>query len=489
MIHTLGAIELRNRFVKGEISAKQIAQDYLDRITKLEPQIDAFLEVFEPSMMESADRLDAKRRGGETLGVLAGVPVAIKDAINIKGHVTTCGSKILKNFVAPFDATVIRRIHDEDGLCIGKTNLDEFAMGSSCEYSAFKLTKNPWDLSLVPGGSSGGSAAAVAAEMAPIALGSDTGGSIRLPSSFCGISGFKPTYGRVSRYGLVALASSLDQIGPFAFRCEDIELMMQVIGRHCNQDSTSMNIPAFAPVLFEERFKKGLKVGVPWKFLEQLPQESRKIFDRSIGHLRELGAAIVDVDLSLLASSVSAYYILLPAEASTNLARYDGIRYGLRSSNAHTLDEVYDLSREEGFGDEVKRRILLGTFVLSSGYQDAYYKQAQKVRQLIINRFDDAFATCDVVALPVSTGGAFPFGAKSDPLSMYLEDIYTIGANLAGLPALSIPSGFLDDGRPIGLQLMGNQRADADVLAVGKAFQGITPYHTERPTMKGMKTK
>jgi aspartyl-tRNA(Asn)/glutamyl-tRNA(Gln) amidotransferase subunit A len=255
--------------------------------------------------------------------------------------------------------------------------------------------------------------------------------------------------------------------------------MMQVIGRHCENDSTSMNIDSFTPVQFENRYKGVFRVGVPWKFLEKLPQESRKIFDRSIDHLRSLGATIVDVDLSLLASSVSAYYILLPAEASTNLARFDGIRYGLRSARAKTLDELYDLAREAAFGDEVKRRILLGTFVLSSGYQDAYYKHAQKVRQLIINKFDEAFGTCDVVASPVTTGGAFAFGAKSDPLSMYLEDIYTIGANLAGLPALSIPAGFLDDGRPIGLQIMGNQRADADVLAVGKAFQRITKYHME----------
>jgi aspartyl-tRNA(Asn)/glutamyl-tRNA(Gln) amidotransferase subunit A len=260
---------------------------------------------------------------------------------------------------------------------------------------------------------------------------------------------------------------------------------MKVIGRHCTHDSTSMKIPPFAPISFEERFSGSFRVGVPWKFLEQLPEESKVIFLRSLDHLKQLGATIVDVDLSLLASSVSVYYILVPAEASTNLARFDGIRYGLRSQKATSLDEVYDLSREEGFGDEVKRRILLGTFVLSSGYQDAYYKQAQKVRQLIINKFDEAFTSCDVVASPVSTGGAFPFGAKSDPLSMYLEDIYTIGANLAGLPAMSLPAGFLPDGRPIGLQLMGNQCQDAEVLAIGKAFQKVTTYHMKRPTMKG----
>ena len=358
-------------------------------------------------------------------------------------------------------------------------------MGSSCEHSAYKITRNPWDLRLVPGGSSGGSGVAVSTEMATLALGTDTGGSIRLPSSFCGISGFKPTYGRVSRFGVVALASSFDQVGPFAYRCEDLELIMQVIGKHCQKDSTSLPDPDFAPVSFAERFGASFRVGVPWQFLEDLPKESRAIFDRSLSHMKALGGKIVEVDLSMLTSSIAVYYILMTAETSTNLARFDGIRYGVRSNSATTLDEVYDLSREEGFGAETKRRILLGTFVLSSGYQEAYYKKAQKVRQLIINQFETAFQGCDVVATPVSTGGAFALGAKQDPLSMYLEDIYTVGANLAGLPALSIPSGRLADGRPIGFQLMAPQRHDAEVLSVGRAFQAITAYHNERPTMKG----
>jgi aspartyl-tRNA(Asn)/glutamyl-tRNA(Gln) amidotransferase subunit A len=483
-MHSLSAIEIRNRFVKGEVSATEIAKHFLGRVQKIDPQVGAFLEVCEAQMLEQADRLDAKRRGKEPLGLLAGVPIGIKDNMNIKGHVTTCGSKILKNFVAPYDATVVRRIREEDGLLVGKLNLDEFAMGSSCEHSQYKVTRNPWDLNLVPGGSSGGSAAAVAAEMATMSLGSDTGGSIRLPASFCGISGFKPTYGRVSRFGLVALASSFDQIGPFAYRCEDLEVMMQVIGTHCEKDSTSLPEPDFTPISFAERFGTSFRVGVPWQFLEGLPKESRAIFDRSLAHLEALGGKIVEVDLSLLTSSIAVYYILMTAETSTNLARYDGVRYGVRSNRAKTLDEVYDLSREEGFGDETKRRILLGTFVLSSGYQEAYYKKAQKVRQLIINQFESAFQGCDIVVSPVSTGGAFAFGAKKDPLSMYLEDIYTVGANLAGLPALSIPSGHLADGRPIGLQLMAPQRQDAEVLAIGRAFQAITNYHNERPTIQ-----
>lgn len=484
MIHSLSATELHHRFVSGDLSATEIAKQYLNRIRTYEPQIRAFLEVFEAPMLEQADRLDAKRRGKAPLGRLAGVPVGIKDIINVKDHRTSCGSKMLEHFIAPFDATAVRRIREEDGLFVGKLNLDEFAMGSSCEYSAYQQTRNPWDTRLVPGGSSGGSAAAVAAEMAAITLGTDTGGSIRLPASFCGISAFKPTYGRVSRFGLVAFASSFDHIGPLAYRCEDLEMVMGVIGSHCTRDSTSLPEPDFAPTPFAERFGKGFRVGVPWHFIEGLNPEVLAIFKRSLGHLEALGGTIVDVDLSILSSAIAVYYILITAEASTNLARFDGIRYGLRSGRAKMLEEVYDLSREEGFCDEVKRRILLGTFVLSSGYQEAYYKKAQKVRQLIINRFDEAFSHCDVVAMPVATGGAFAFGAKKDALSMYLEDIYTVGANLAGLPALSLPGGRLADGRPLGFQLVGPQRRDSDVLSLGRAFQAHTTYHNERPTMK-----
>ena len=483
-MHSLSASALRQRFIKGEVSATEIANHFLARIAAHEPQIGAFLEVFEAAVLGQADRLDAKRRRKEPLGRLAGVPIGVKDIINIRGHKTTCGSKMLESFIAPFDATVVRRMREEDGLFIGKLNLDEFAMGSSCEHSAFKRTKNPWDTKLVPGGSSGGPAAAAAAEMASITLGSDTGGSIRLPASFCGISAFKPTYGRVSRYGLVALASSFDHIGPLAYRCEDLELAMQVIGTRCLQDSTSLDEPDFTPASFAERFGKGFRVGVPWEFFEGLGAEAKSLFQRSLGHLQALGGEVVDVDLSILSSAIAVYYILMTAEVSTNLARFDGIRYGLRSDRAKTLDEVYDLSREEGFGDEVKRRIVLGTFVLSSGYKEAYYKKAQKVRQLTINRFEEAFRECDVIAMPATAGGAFPFGAKKDPLSMYLEDIYTVGANLAGLPALSLPAGRLSDGRPIGFQLIAPQRGDADVLSLGRAFQSMTTYHEERPALK-----
>jgi aspartyl-tRNA(Asn)/glutamyl-tRNA(Gln) amidotransferase subunit A len=480
-MHTLSAIEIHEKFVQGEISAVEIATHFLMRIQKIDQQVGAFLEIFEKDILYQASELDAKRVRKEPLGALAGVPIAVKDNINVTGYETTCASKILKGYISPYDATVIRRIKEEDGLIFGKLNMDEFAMGSSCEYSAFKQTKNPWDLSLVPGGSSGGAAVAIASDMVSITLGSDTGGSIRLPASFCGISAFKGTYGRVSRNGLVALGSSLDQIGPLAHSCEDLERMMEVIGVHCEKDSTSISGANFTPVKFEERYKNGFTVGVPWQFLEGLQEDSRAIFDRFIDHLKTLGGKVVEVDLSILNYAIAVYYIIGTAEFSTNLSRYDGIRYGLRSERAATLDDVYDFSREDGFGDEPKRRILLGTFVLSSGYQEAYFKKAQKVRQIIINKFADAFSKCDFVALPVSTGGAFPFGQVKDPLQMYLEDIYTVGANLAGVPAMSLPAGNLPDGRPVGVQLMARQRQDAELMSVGKAFQKLTSYHTARP--------
>jgi len=444
-MHSLSACELHRRFIAGEVSAREIADTFLDRIRRLDPALGAYLEVFEESVVEQADRLDRKRQGKESLGLLAGVPIAIKDNINIKGEKTTCASKFLENFVAPFDATLIRRIREEDGIILGKTNLDEFAMGTTCENSSAHITRNPWNTNNVPGGSSGGSAATVAAEMASIAFGSDTGGSIRLPASFCGISSFKPTYGRISRYGLVAFGSSLDQIGPMAYRCEDLERIMQVVAVPCEKDSTSLPDPAFSPISFEKRFGDGFTVGVPWQFLEGLPNETRALFDRAVETLTSMGAKVVEVDLSILKYAVSTYYIICTAEASTNLARFDGIRYGVRSDRAQTLDEVYDLSR------------------------------------LIINKFNEAFSKCDCIAFPTSLGGAFTFEEKKDPLSLYLEDLYTVGANLTGVPVMALPSGFLSDGRPLGFQLFGKQRHDAELLSIGRAFQEATDYHTKRP--------
>lgn len=482
-MHTLSAIEIRDKFLKGEFSAVQITQTFLDRIAKFDGQIGAFLAVFNERALAKAKALDEKRARGEKLGKLAGIPIAIKDNIHVKDELSTCASKFLANYRAPFNSTVTTLLEAEDAIIIGKTNMDEFAMGSSTENSAVKTTHNPWNLKCTPGGSSGGSAAAVAARLCPLALGSDTGGSIRQPASFCGITGFKPTYGRVSRYGLVAFGSSLDQIGPLATTVSDASLLMEVMGRHCENDSTSLDMP---PEDYLNTFNgniKGLKIGVPWQFLEGLNEEAKDHFNQSLDTLKGLGATIVDVDLSILKYSIAVYYILATAEASTNLARFDGVRYGIRSPKAQTLDEVYEFSKEDGFGPEVKRRILLGTYVLSSGYQDAYYKKAQKVRTLIIDRFNDAFKKCDVVATPVSPFAAFEIGAIKDPLQMYLADIYTIASNLAGVPAISIPGGFTKEKKPVGIQFMGPQKCDKNVMQIAYALEKATPQNSAIPTL------
>lgn len=465
-----------------ELSAVQIIQSCLDRIAQYDDQVHAFLSVWPERALQQARRLDEKLASGQPCGCMAGIPMALKDNMHVQGEKTTCASKMLANFVAPFDATIVERLEAEDAIILGKTNLDEFAMGSSCETSAFGPTRNPWNLEYSPGGSSGGSAAAVAAGMCPVAFGSDTGGSIRHPGSFCGVAAFKPTYGRVSRYGLVALGSSMDQIGPLAMTVEEIELMMKVIGSYCPRDSTSLREPSFQPIDFKKKYPNGCTVGVPYSLLKDLSEEPRRVFDQSIETLKSLGAKVIDVDLSTLAYVVSVYQIVGTAEWSANFARFDGIRYGHRSKEAHTLDEVYTHSREEGFGREVKRRLMLGTFVLSSGYQDAYFKKAQKVRSVMQQQFRDVFKQCDFVAMPVTPTSAFRVGSKKDPLSMYLEDLYTIGSNLVGLPALSVPAEEVA-GMPYGLQLIGPQFADAEVLAIGKAFQEKRNI-MKRPIMK-----
>lgn len=470
-MHDLTAIELNKKFLNKELKAVDIVRHFLNRIDEQEPVIKAFLAVFHDKAMKVAEEQDARLARGEKLGRLAGVPVAIKDNIHVLGEITTCGSKFLKNYRAPFKATATRLLEAEDAIIIGKTNCDEFAMGSSTENSAFQKTANPLNTKLTPGGSSGGSAAAVAARMAPIALGSDTGGSIRQPASFCGLVGFKPTYGRVSRYGLVAYGSSLDQIGPFSHDAADSALVMDIIGKPCLHDSTSIQTPAEEILPRLNRGIKGFKIGVPWVFLEGLAEEPKKSFMSAIERLKSLGCEIVDIDLSILKYSLPVYYIVACAEASTNLARFDGIRYGVRSEKAKNLDEVYDLSRDEGFGAEVKKRIMLGTYVLSKGYQDAYYKKAQKVRNLILQKYQEAFKKCDLVATPTSPFVAFEIGSIKDPIQMYLEDIYTISINLAGLPAVSIPSGKTAEGLPMGLQLIGPQTHDANVLQAAAAFE------------------
>ncbi len=465
------AHQLHQAFLKGELTASEIAAYFLMRIQNLDGDLQAFLNIFSERVMEKAEKLDSKRATGQPLGKLAGIPIAIKDNIQIKGETTTCGSKFLSNYTAPFDATVIRLIEEEDGLILGKTNLDEFAMGSSTEHSAYQITRNPWKLACTPGGSSGGSASAVSGRLAPISLGSDTGGSIRQPASFTGTVGFKPTYGRVSRYGLVAFGSSLDQIGPFANSVKDVALIMEVMGRPCDFDATNVKETPEPYLDHLDTPIQGKKIGVPWGFLEGLSESARKIFDQNLEVLKSAGVELVEINLSKLKYSIPVYYILSTAEASTNLSRFDGIRYGKRSEKARTLDEIYDLSREEGFGAEVKQRILLGTFVLSSGYQDAYYKKAQKVRTLIIEEYKKAYEKCDLIVMPITPSPAFELDGIQDPLEMYLQDLYTVSANLAGLPAISVPSGKDENDLPHALQFLGPQMSDGKVLHFAYQFE------------------
>lgn len=478
-LHHLSAIALRDAFIKGEVSAVKIVETYLARIEQHNEGLGAFLSILGPRALMKAEALDKKRAHNQPLGKMAAIPVAIKDNMHIAGEITTCGSKFLTNYKAPFSATAVHRMEQEDAILIGKTNLDEFGMGSSNENSAFFPAQNPWNLKCVPGGSSGGSAAAVAARLALIGTGSDTGGSIRLPAGLCGIVGYKPTYGRVSRYGLVAFGSSLDQIGPLATTVADAALAMEVMGHPCPCDATSLDLPP-ETYLLSKKLEPGATIGIPWHFLTELKPEIRENFKQAIEVMKSLGAQIVEVNLDILKYSIAVYYILATAEASTNLARFDGIRYGIRSKEAKTLEEIYEKSRKEGFGREVKKRIMLGTYVLSAGYQDAYYKKAQKVRTLMLDAFDQAFTKCDAVMMPVATSGAFEHGAFQDPLDMYLQDIFTVPANLAGLPAISIPSGYDGRGMPLGVQILGPQMCDVSVMQYAYAYEQVSK-HTRIP--------
>jgi len=473
---------MRSAFMSKERSAEEMIEATLKKVESHNPKLNCFLSIFHERAMEKAKELDKRHAQKGPVGKLAGIPIAIKDNILMKQELTTCGSKFLENYRAPYSATVTRLLEEQDAIIIGKTNMDEFAMGGSGIHSAYSIAKNPWDLALTPGGSSSGSSSAVAARLCPIALGSDTGGSIRQPASFTGLTGFKPTYGRVSRYGLVAFGSSLDQIGPLTLTAKDAALVMEVIGQPCRQDSTSIATPSPRYTAEIEQPIKGTRIGVPWSFLEQLQGEPRQKFEEAIEVYKSLGVEIVDVDLSVLKYGIAIYYILGAAEASTNLARFDGIRYGVRSKNAKTLEEIYQLSRAEGFGSEVKNRILLGTFVLSSANQQNYYNKAQKVRTIIIKKMREAFEKCDVIALPSAPGTAFPLkGGVSSPLDEYLQDLYTVGANLAGIPAISIPNGLSALGKPYGLQLMGPQLQDARVLRYAHAFQMATDFTSLNP--------
>ncbi|GAB4193447.1 MAG: Asp-tRNA(Asn)/Glu-tRNA(Gln) amidotransferase subunit GatA [Simkaniaceae bacterium] len=477
------AREIRQTFINGEMTAEAIAQYFLRRIESFDPKLQAFLHVLSERVLSKARELDKKRKEGKTLGKLAAVPVAIKDNIHIEDEITTCGSKFLKNYRAPFSATVVKRLEEEDALLIGKTNLDEFAMGSSTENSAYQTTKNPWNLKCSPGGSSGGSAAAVAARFCPIALGSDTGGSIRQPAAFTGIVGFKPTYGRVSRYGLVAFGSSLDQIGPMTYNVEDAALVMEVLGHPCEYDSTSIHeVPdPYLPHL--EESLQGKKIGVPWSFLENAPHIARQNFEQSLKHFEKLGVEIIDISMKALNYSIPIYYIISTAEASTNLARFDGVRYGMRSKHADTLEDLYLYSRQEGFGSEVKKRILLGTYVLSAGYQDAYYKKAQKIRTLLIQECKQAFERCDIIAMPTTPTPPFEINTIHNPVDMYLQDIYTTCANLAGVPAISVPTGFDGDHKPLGIHLLGPLLEDVRVMRFAHQFEKSVQFYNHIPSL------
>ena len=479
-LYNMSAKELNTAFKEKKASAKEIVDAHFAQIEKLDSKLGAFLSLSKNLAYEQARKLDEKLKNGETLGPLAGVPIAIKDNIHVKGEPTTAGSKILKGYIAPFAATACERLEKAGAIVIGKTNCDQFGMGSSTENSGYQITKNPWDLKAVPGGSSGGSAAAVAARMVPIALGSDTGGSVRQPASFCGILGLKPTYGKISRYGLIAYGSSLDTIGTFARSVEDLQLAMEVMAGPCEHDSTCL--PEKGDSFLQAPLSlNGVKIGVPARFLENLNPEAKALFQASIDKMKAQGAVIVDVDLDLLKYALPVYYILATAEASTNLARFDGIRFGHRSKKAKDLLQVYTQSREEGFGAEVKRRILLGTFVLSSGFQEAYYQKAQKVRTKILQMYAKAFSSCDFIATPTSPFSAFNIGAVQDPIQMYLEDIYTIGINLAGLPAISLPTSMTTANKPMGLQLIAPFGQDSSLLRASLALEKVSFFTSRDP--------
>lgn len=455
------------RLYNGKESCEQRVYTYLERI-KQRNKLNAFLEVFEDDSVRTARMVDEKIKAGGA-GSLGGMVVAVKDVLCMKGKRTTCGSKILEQYEAIYDATVIKKLRDADAIFIGKTNMDEFAMGSSNENSAFGPVLHPLDETRVPGGSSGGSAVAVAAGLATTALGTDTGGSIRQPAGLCGIVGLKPTYGRVSRYGLVAFASSFDQIGAFGNSVRDVARVLRVIAGHDEHDSTSANVPVPDYLSLLNRDVKGLKIGLPKEyFSDALDKEIRAVIEKKISQLKSGGAEIVEVSLPHSEYTISTYYILATAEASSNLARYDGARYGYRSEKTSDLESMYVKSRSEGFGAEVKRRIMLGTYVLSSGYYDAYYRKAQQVRRLIQNDFFEAFKKVDCLLTPISPTTAFKLGEKmDDPLQMYLSDIYTVSANLAGIPGISVPAGVDNNGLPIGVQLLGKQFDEGMIMRVG----------------------
>jgi aspartyl-tRNA(Asn)/glutamyl-tRNA(Gln) amidotransferase subunit A len=486
-ITTLTGAQIAAKVKDKTLTAREVTDAFLAQIEENDSNIKAFLTVTADNARAQADAIDVRIANGEAVGALAGVPVALKDNLCTRGVETTCGSKILKGFVPPYNATVIEKLISAGAISLGKVNMDEFAMGSSCENSAYFPTRNPWNIRAVPGGSSGGSAAAVAADFAPMALGSDTGGSIRQPAAYCGIVGLKPTYGCISRYGLVAYASSLDQIGPMTRTVEDAALMLNVLAGQDAYDATSVPraVPNYLDALQGGSNLVGVKIGIPIEyFAEGITTEVKASVLAAIGILRGLGATVIEgISLPTTEYALAAYYVVAPAEASSNLARYDGVRYGPRTSkivSGHI--DLFEKTREEGFGPEVKQRILTGTYALSAGYYDAFYLKGMQVRTLLRQEFDKAFTQCDALATPTAPTVAFGIGEKTDdPLAMKLSDICTIPANMAGIPALSLPCGFDANGMPIGLQLMGPAFSEEMLLKIGHAYQCVTDWHTRRP--------
>jgi aspartyl-tRNA(Asn)/glutamyl-tRNA(Gln) amidotransferase subunit A len=474
--------QLSALLAERKISSVELTAEFLKRSRTLNPAYNAFITFNEEASLSQARAADTMIAAGQA-GPLTGIPFAQKDIFCTKGWLTTCGSRMLSNFISPYDAHVVERFNAVGGVTIGKTNMDEFAMGSSNETSFYGPVKNPWDTTAVPGGSSGGSACAVAARMAPAATGTDTGGSIRQPAALCGISGLKPTYGLVSRYGMIAFASSLDQGGPMAKSAEDLALMLNVMAGFDARDSTSLMREAEDYTRDLEKPLEGLRIGLPKEyFVEEINDDVARSIEAAIGEYRKLGAETVEVSLPNTPLSVPVYYVLAPAEASSNLSRFDGVRYGYRAPEYSDLNDMYRKSRAQGFGAEVKRRILIGTYVLSHGYYDAYYLQAQKLRRLMAHDFSEAFKQCDVIMGPTSPTAAFNLGERaSDPVQMYLSDAYTIAVNLAGLPGMSIPAGFGSKGRPVGLHIVGNYFSEAKMLNVAHQYQKVTDWHMRMP--------
>ena len=484
----MGCKELRDSISAGRVKSVAATESVFEQIEKYEATVGAYISTFKEQALRKAGEIDKKVSSGEAVGELAGVPIAVKDNMCTTFGATTCASKILENFHSPYNATVVEKLLAADAVIVGKTNMDEFAMGSSTENSGLEKTSNPWDTSRVPGGSSGGSAAATAAGLCFAALGSDTGGSIRQPASFCGVVGLKPTYGRVSRYGLVAYGSSLDQIGPITRTVGDCALLMNVIAGHDSSDSTSIDEGTAAVCNYLEKLEEpieGLKIAVVPEFVSGADKEVQKAITDAIELYKKLGAEIVEVQMPHLDYAIAAYYVIATAEASSNLARYDGVHYGHRTENPQDYIEVYTKSRAEGFGKEVKRRIMLGTYALSSGYYDAYYLKALKVRNLIRGDFGKVFEKCEAILMPVAPTTAFKIGEKiDDPLQMYLSDIYTIAVNLAGIPGISIPCGFDKKGLPIGLQIIAPAFGEDKLLRIARMYEKETSWHKKKPEIK-----